>query len=72
MNTKLLVNLGKSLKFYRLEAGLTQEDLAEKVGIHPTYVGKLEGGKNNPSVMTIYKITRALKVKLPDIFNFDK
>lgn len=72
MNTKVLERLGESLKKYRLDANLTQEKLAEIVGIHPTYVGKLESGKNNVSVKMLYKISRALKVKLSDIFDFDK
>lgn len=72
MNTKVLENLGKNLKEYRLDCGMTQEILAEKVGIHPTYVGKLESGKNNPSVKLLFKVSRALGVKLSDIFDFDK
>lgn len=72
MNTKILDNLGKSLKKYRIACNLTQEQLAEKVGIHPTYVGKLEAGKNNPSVKMLFKMSRAMKVKLSDIFDFDK
>lgn len=72
MNTKILENMGKSLKRVRLEKGLTQEELAEKVGIHPTYVGKIESGKNNISIKMLFKISRVLDVKLPYIFNFDK
>ena len=71
MNTKVLKRLGKKLKFARKEAKLTQEDLAEKVGIHPTYVGKLESGKNNPSFLMLYKISRALKVKLIKLTDVD-
>ncbi len=72
MNTKILEKLGQNLKKYRLKKGLTQEFLAEKVGIHPTYVGKLESGKNNPSIKMLYKITRTLEIKLPKLFDFDK
>lgn len=72
MNTKILERLGKNLKKYRIEANLTQEQLAEIVGIHPTYVGKLEAGKNNPSVKMLFKISRALRIKLINIFDFDK
>lgn len=72
MNTKILEKLGKNIKRYRLEAKLTQENLAEIVGIHPTYVGKLECGKNNPSVRMLYRITRALKITFCDLFDFDK
>ena len=45
MNTKILENLGAQLKRIRREKGLTQEVLAEKVKIHPTYVGKIESLK---------------------------
>lgn len=72
MNTKILQRLGENLRKYRLESNLTQEQLAELVGIHPTYVGKLESGKNNPSVKMLYKITRAMKINLCDIFDFEK
>ncbi len=72
MNTKILENLGRNLNKYRKECNLTQEQLAEKVGIHPTYVGKLEAGKNNPSVKILFKISRALKIKLSNVFDFDK
>ena len=56
MNIKILDKLGKRLKEIRLSEGLTQEALAEKVGIHPTYVGKLEAGKSNLSVKLLFKI----------------
>ncbi len=72
MNTTILKRLGKNIKKHRLDKKLTQEQLAELVGIHPTYVGKLESGKNNPSTIMLYKITRALKINLCDLFDFDK
>ena len=71
MNTKVLLKLGENLRRFRLDAELTQEMLAEKVGIHPTYVGKMESGKCNVSVKILYKISRALGVKLSNIFDFD-
>lgn len=72
MNTKILEKLGKNIQFYRKETGLTQEALAFKVGIHQTYIGKIESGKSNPSTIMLFKISRALNVKLSDIFDFDK
>ena len=72
MNIKVLEKLGLNIKKYRLAQGFTQETLAEKIGIHPTYVGKLEGGKNNPSVKMLFKITRALGITLIDFFDFYK
>ena len=72
MNTTILMRLGKNLKKYRLEKNMTQETLAEKVGIHPTYVGKIESGKNNLSVKMLFKISRALNITLCEVFDFDK
>jgi len=70
MNTKILEKLGKRLKQIRLDSNLTQEVLAEKLNIHPTYIGKLEGGKNNPSVLLMYKFARIFKLELKDLFDF--
>lgn len=71
MNTKVLKNFGENLKRYRLEIGLTQEELAEKVNVHQTYIGKLELGMINPSLMRMFIITRALKIKLSNLIDFD-
>lgn len=71
MNTKILQKLGKNIKKFRLNNNLTQEFLAEKVGIHPTYVGKLESGKNNPSVLLMYKISNAFGISIRDLFDFE-
>lgn len=72
MNTKILENFGKTLKLKRKLSGLSQEELAEKLGIHRTYMSFIERGMRNPSLLMIYKISRALKIKLPELFEFDK
>ena len=71
MNTKVLKNFGNNLKRYRIANGLTQEELAEKVNVHQTYIGKLELGMINPSLMRMFIITRALKIKLSNLTDFD-
>lgn len=72
MNTKILVRLGEQIRFLRKDKGFTQEELAEKVGVHPTYIGKIEGGKSNISTIMLFKLSRALGVKLSKVFDFDK
>ena len=72
MNIKISKRLGKTLKEIRLEKGLTQESLAEIINIHPTYVGKIESGKSNISIETLFLFSRALKTSLHKIFEFDK
>lgn len=72
MNTKILENFGKNVKLKRKLSGLSQEELAEKLGIHRTYMSFIERGMRNPSLLMIFKISRALKIKLPELFEFDK
>ena len=71
MNTKILERIGKKIKSIRKNSGLTQEKLAEKINVHPTYIGKIESGKNNPSILLLYKLSKALKIKLSDLFDLD-
>lgn len=71
MNTKILKNFGETVKKKRKIAELSQEELAEKLGIHRTYMSFIERGLRNPSLLMLFKISRALKIKLPELFEFD-
>lgn len=62
--------LGKSVRKYRKQAGLKQYQLAEKVRLSDKYVQLIEAGERKPSLKTIYKIARALGVKVQDLFPF--
>ena len=66
---KINKQLGKRIRRFRKENKLSQEDLADKVGIHRTYMGKIERGESNPPVHTVEKIARALKIRLFELFN---
>lgn len=45
----------------RVEAGLTQRELAKRAGVRPETICRIETGRHTPSVATIEKIDRALK-----------
>lgn len=47
----------------RLRAGLSQEELADAAGLHPTEVSRLERGVREPRLGTIVRMARALGVK---------
>lgn len=66
-NAKLTKTICKRIKKYRNERGLTQEDLAEKVGVSRVYIGYVEQGRNTPSLEILEKISKALKVRVSDI-----
>ncbi len=51
------------MRWYRKKAGLSQEELADTAGLHRTYVGGVERGERNISVLNLAKIASALKIK---------
>ena len=67
-NAKLPKSLGKRIKSIRRKKGLTQEDLAEKVGISRAYMGFIEQGRYSASLEVIEKISKVLKVRMSDLF----
>ena len=56
----LHLRLGDQVRTRRLEAGLTQEALAERTGLHRTYVGAIERGERNVSLATLEALARGL------------
>jgi putative transcriptional regulator len=60
------------IKEYRSRLGLTQERLAEIVGVRRETIIFLEKGKYNPSLRLAMKIAVALGAKVEDIFTLDE
>ena len=60
--------LGQRIRNYRTAKGLSQEELAELCGCHPTYVGQIERGEKNATIESIEKISKALDVSLSKLF----
>ena len=52
--------LAKTLKEERIRAGLTQEQLAEKIGTKKTYISRLENGKADVQLTTLFRIFEGL------------
>ncbi len=59
---------GFAVKLRREELGLTQEDLAEKAGIHRTYLSDVERGTRNLSLLNIERLAGALAVSMAELF----
>jgi transcriptional regulator with XRE-family HTH domain len=51
----------------RKKRKLTQAALAERVGVHRIYIAQIEGGAKVPSIATLEKIAKALRVKPGDL-----
>ncbi|MFW9641824.1 helix-turn-helix transcriptional regulator [Vibrio parahaemolyticus] len=56
----LLLVFGAKVKSLRLKKKLSQEDLAELCALHRTYIGSVERGQRNVSIVNIVKIASAL------------
>lgn len=69
MNTeeRFLQSFGKRLATVRHQKGVTQEQLADAVDVHRTYIGFIEQGKRNPSIGNVHKIAKALKITTADL-----
>lgn len=59
--------LSQNMKYHREIAGLSQEDLADKCGLHRTYISDIERCNRNVSIDNIEKIAIALNVTASDL-----
>ncbi len=62
--------LGLTIKKFRQLKKLTQEDLADYADINVSYLAKIENGYVNTSIRYLIKISKGLKIKVRDLFEF--
>ena len=62
---------GQNVQKYRKYRGLTQEKLAEIIGLDVTSISSIETGKYFPSADNLTKIVEALGIKFSDLFEFE-
>ncbi len=62
------VQFGDRVSIFRHKRDLTQEELAEKVGVDRSYMGFIERGERNPTLDKIDKIARALGISIRKLF----
>jgi len=59
--------VGRNVRRLRRQKGLTQEQLAFEAELDLTYVGGIERGKRNPSLLAMARLANALSVSLPKL-----
>ena len=64
---RALVAFGERMRARRRELGLTQETLAERCGLHWTYLGQIERGRRNIGLLNIVRIAAALETSVSDL-----
>ncbi len=60
---------GRRLRALRLRKGFSQEKLAEIASLHRNYIGMIERGERNVTLLNIKKLARALQINLSEFFD---
>jgi transcriptional regulator with XRE-family HTH domain len=68
MKKSILKKFGKMIRNKRIELGLSQEELGWRSGLHRTYIGMIERGEKNITLLNIEKLCNGLSIKISDIF----
>jgi transcriptional regulator with XRE-family HTH domain len=63
------VRFGQNVKALRAAAKLSQDDFADKAGIHRTYMSGIERGLRAPTIIVVQQIALALDVEIGDLFS---
>ena len=66
------IRFGKQVRELRLRSGLTQEALATRAGLHPTYIGGIERGERNVGLDNILRIADALNAHPSELFHWSR
>ncbi|MCA6067097.1 helix-turn-helix domain-containing protein [Chryseobacterium sp. RG1] len=71
--SELLKSVGKRIQEIRNNKGLTQVELVGKIDgeIDTTNISRIEAGRTNPTIFTLYRISEALEIKLSDLVDID-
>lgn len=64
----ILIRYGQAVRKIRLEQGISQEELADRCGLHRTYISDIELGKRNLSLENIERIAISLNRSLSEFF----
>lgn len=67
VDENILTHFGNNLRIARSQKGLSQEKLALLLNFDRTYISLLERGKRNPSLITIYKISKTLEIHISQL-----
>ena len=67
-NKALAENVGALVRQLRVAAGMSQEEFADRCGVHRTYIGSIERGEKAITIETAQKIVEALNLSLSQFF----
>ena len=68
MQKEILKKFGSKVRKLRLDKNLSQEELAHKASLHRTYIGMIERGEKNITLLNIEKIANSLEINTYELF----
>lgn len=68
-NLSVEEKFGIKIRYYRQIAGISQEELSYRSGLHRNYVSDTERGRRNVSLRAVEKFAKGLGVSIVDLFN---
>ena len=68
MKSQIDIQFGARIAELRRQRNISQEELAERCGVHRTYIGSIERGEKSPTLNTMEKFAKGLGVNLIDFF----
>jgi transcriptional regulator with XRE-family HTH domain len=71
MKKDVLEKFGARVREKRISLGLSQEELADRAGVHRTYIGMVERAEKNITLKNIEKIANALQVPVSELMKLD-
>lgn len=66
--TKILLLFGQRVRTIRKSKNLSQEELSYRSNVNRTYIGMIERGEKNITLLTMAKIAKALEINISDFF----
>jgi transcriptional regulator with XRE-family HTH domain len=67
-----LQEVGGRVRALREAAGITQATLAERCGLHRTFIGSVERGERNAALLSLRKIAQALRVEVAELLRAEE
>lgn len=67
-STSILKQFGNNIREIRRNKGYSQEELAERASLHRTYIGMIERGEKNITLINIEKLATALEIPIGELF----
>jgi len=65
---EILMEIGDNIRKYRLKKGWSQEQFAHECDLHRTYIGAVERGERNITILNLIRIKERLGVKLEELY----